>query len=139
MTNISDKDTQASAEIRDRLEARRQAALDLLEKTGIMHSNYAPPYLRLCWRLGLDVSPPHFAPFWKNALYSGLFYALGWGILMYFFIWHKLNMLPGTMLGSALSAGFFFGLALASYYAYGKRKHSLPSWQDFVTDDVVKA
>lgn len=113
---------------------KRQAALKLLEKTGIMRSNYAPPYLRLIWRMGFDVAPPHFAQFWQNALFSGSFYTVGWGLLMYFFVWSKVTISPILMLNSSIIAGFLFGLTLACYYAYGKRKHGLPSWQDFTPD-----
>ena len=113
------------------IENKRQAALAMLQKTGIMRSNYAPPYLRLLWRCGFDVAPPHFAPFWQNALATGLFYAIGWGVFMYIFTWSKSNMSAGSMLSASLIAGALFGLALASYYAHGKRKHGLPSWQDF--------
>lgn len=115
----------------DQREFKRQAALKLLEKTGIMRSNYAPPYLRLLWRMGFDVAPPHFSPFWQNALFTGVFYSVGWGLLMYFFVWSKVVIPPLLMLNSSLIAGFLFGLTLACYYAYGKRKHGLPSWQDF--------
>lgn len=118
-------------------ELKRQAALKLLEKTGIMRSNYAPPYLRLLWRMGFDVPPPHFAKFWQNALFSGCFYAIAWGTLMYFFVWSKTAMSVTAMLNSAGIAGILFGLALASYYAHGKRKHGLPSWQEFKPDTAV--
>ncbi len=119
-----------------RRELKRQAALKLLEKTGIMRSNYAPPYLRLLWRMGFDVPPPHFAQFWQNALFSGSFYAIGWGALMYFLVWSKTAMSATAMLNSAGIAGILFGLALASYYAHGKRKHGLPSWQEFKPDSL---
>ncbi|MFZ6710621.1 DUF6404 family protein [Undibacterium sp. TC9W] len=118
-------------------ELKRQAALKLLEKTGIMRSNYAPPYFRLLWRMGFDVPPPHFAQFWQNALFSGCFFATGWGALMYFFVWSKTPVPVTNMLTSAVIDGVLFGLALASYYAHGKRKHGLPSWQEFKPDSVA--
>jgi len=117
-------------------ELKRLAALKLMEKTGIMRSNYAPPYLRLFWRMGFDVPPPHFAPFWQNALFAGIFYAVGWGASMYFFTWSKSAMSATAMLNSAGIAGILFGLALASYYAHGKRKHGLPSWREFKPDNL---
>lgn len=110
---------------------KQRAALALLAKTGILKSNYAPPYLLLCWRLGLDIPPPHFAGFWQNTVFSGGFYSIAWGLFMYWLVWSK-NGLPLTaMLSSSLVAGILFGLALASYFAYGKRKHGLPAWRDF--------
>ncbi len=108
--------------------------MELLANTGIMRSNYAPPYLRLLWRMGINMPPPHFAEFWQNAVFAGCFYSIVWGLLMYWVVWSKANLPQTTMLGSALVAGALFGLALASYYAYGKRKHGLPSWRDFQPD-----
>lgn len=63
---------------------KRDAALTLLAKTGMWRSNYEPPILRLMWRAGVDVPPPHFAQFWQNAVVTGGFYAIAWGLLMYF-------------------------------------------------------
>lgn len=36
----------------------------------------------------------------------------------------------GCLAEAAVSAGILFGLAMAGYYAYGRKKYNLPRWQD---------
>ncbi|MFZ6755548.1 DUF6404 family protein, partial [Undibacterium sp. Dicai25W] len=45
---------------------KRGAALKLLESIGISRSNYAPPLVRLLWRVGIDIPPPHFGGIFTN-------------------------------------------------------------------------
>lgn len=105
--------------------SKRAAALALLAQTGIWRSNYEPPLLRLLWRLGFDVPLPHMMSFWKNALSTGSYFSIAWGFLMWVQGLGNMKLLIG-----AGGAGLFFGIGMASYYAYGKRKYKLPSWQD---------
>jgi hypothetical protein len=72
---------------------RREAGLKALASTGMYRSNYEPPLLRLLWCLGLNARPPHFAPFWVNALVSGGVFGVAWGALMWFiFYWSRQGM-----------------------------------------------
>lgn len=109
---------------------RREAALKALASTGMYRSNYEPPFLRLMWRLGFIVPPPHFAPFWFNAISSGIYFGIVWGVLMWFMSWSRQDMGLADALIAAASAGVLFGASMAVYYAHGKRKYSLPSWND---------
>lgn len=108
---------------------KRTAALALLAQTGIWRSNYEPPLLRLLWRLGFDVPLPHMMSFWKNALSAGSYFGIAWGLIM----WTQGTTGTGLLVG-AVVAGLLFGIGMASYYAYGKRKYKLPSWQEL--DDL---
>lgn len=110
--------------------AQRQAALELLAKTGIWPSNFAPPALHLLWKLGIDVRPPHFAGFAANALVTGSVFALVWGAVMWWMVWSGEGMPVAIAVVSALAAGILFGLMMAGYYRYGARKHQLPSWDE---------
>ncbi|MFZ6656778.1 DUF6404 family protein [Undibacterium sp. TJN19] len=110
---------------------KRQAALDLLAKTGMWRSNYAPPFFTILWRFDVDVPPPHFAPFWQNAMTMGFFFGLLWGAGMWFGLWSKLNKPVAEMMLAAAIAGVCFGVTMACYYAHGKRKYQLPSWKEF--------
>ena len=110
-------------------ETRRIEALRLLEQTGIRRSNYCPPLLRLLWRLGMEVPPPHFAGFLPTALLTGSFFALAWGGIMWLLFWRSIPMSGSVMLTTAVLGGVFFGLAMAAYYAHGRGKHGLPDWQ----------
>jgi uncharacterized membrane-anchored protein len=95
-------------------------------------SNYEPPLLRLLWRLGLNVPPPHFAGFVATALFSGGFFALLWGVIMWFLTWSRSGMSPTGAVTTAVFGGVLFGLMMASYYYWGRRKHRLPEWKDLL-------
>lgn len=113
-----------------RINEKRDAALKLLAATGIWPSNYAPPFVRLLWRFGLNVPPPHFGSFWGNASFMGTFFAIAWGAFMWVVVWPRRDLPWPLALAAAGAAGVMFGLGMASYYAYGKRRHKLPSWKE---------
>ena len=99
---------------------KREAAMKLLSATGIWPNYYAPPIVRLMWRLGLDVPPPHFGSFWGNAVVMGALFAILWGVFMWVALWSSQQHLPWPLaLAGAGAAGIMFGLGMASYYAYG--------------------
>jgi hypothetical protein len=109
-------------------ESRRIKALALLESTGMWRSNYEPPALRALWKCGVNVPPPHFVPFWKIVLVAAIWFGGAWGAFMWFTVWSSRGMPPGLALSGAAGAGILFGLCMALYYAYGRRKHRLPLW-----------
>ena len=110
---------------------RRERALQVLAQTGMNKANYAPPLFRLLWRLRADCPPPHFLPFWQAAALAGVFFALAWAALIGLFgqilSWPRPHGLALPLI--ALLVGALFGLAMALYYAYGRRKHRLPQWE----------
>ncbi|MEZ0470617.1 DUF6404 family protein [Luteimonas salinilitoris] len=116
------------------IERKREAALRRLAETGIWRSNYNPPALRLLWSLGIDVPPPHFARFGATALLAGAWFAIAWGLLMWLLVWTPQRMPWVVAAITALVAGALFGVAMAGYYAWGRRKHGLPLWKDFDPD-----
>lgn len=108
--------------------SRRSKALTILADTGMSRSSYAPPYLRLLWRLGIDIAPPHFMPCWRTFLITGIWFGFSWGAIMSVLFWNQ-HRLPGQLAaGVSVGAGLFFGLSMAAYYAYGRRKYQLPDW-----------
>lgn len=109
---------------------RRTRALQLLRQTGILRSNYEPPLLRLLWRLGINAPPPHFAGFLPTALATGLSFGLFWSVSMWLLVWPELSRSLSSLALVSACAGVLFGLTMASYYAYGRRKHRLPRWKD---------
>ncbi len=110
--------------------SRRLAALALLAATGMRPSNYSPPLFRFLWWLGLDVPPPHFASFWSNALGTGLFFGPVWGAAMWVLFSLQVNVPLQTLVLVVGGAGGSFGLVMAAYYAYGRRKYALPAWRE---------
>lgn len=99
-----------------------------MEKTGFLRSNYAPPLLRGLWRLGLEVPPPHFASFFPVAAVTAVFFGVPWGAFMWFLVWSPQAMSGVLAIVGASLAGISFGIAMAAYYAHGRRKHKLPDW-----------
>ena len=109
---------------------KRLAALKILESSGISPSNYAPPLVRLLWRMGVDIRPPHFAQFFVNVFLMGVFFATLWGSLMWIALWSRQGFAPLNALISAIVAGALFGLLMSAYYSYSHRKHNLPKWSE---------
>ncbi|GGA87174.1 hypothetical protein GCM10011521_27000 [Arenimonas soli] len=91
----------------------------------------APPAWRMMWQAGLQTPPPIFMGFLPLAFGTGLFFAIGWGLLMWVFMWWREGMTVAASAGVALLAGLFFGLAMASYYRYYAKKHRLPDWPNY--------
>lgn len=115
--------------------AKRIAALEILARTGMERGNYAPPLLWICWRVGINVPPPHFVPFRKIAIALGSYFtiafALATGLALPLIRWFFEGRLWwGLLAASDVGAGVLFGLIMAAYYASGRRKHKLPGWQD---------
>ena len=46
-------------------------------------SNYAPPLLRILWRLGIRLPPLPFMPFWQVTLLMGGLWGISWGCAMW--------------------------------------------------------
>jgi hypothetical protein len=107
---------------------RRERALDLLKQAGIGHGTYAPPLMRLLWRFGVQVRPPHFMRFGAAALLWGAWFAVIWSAIMWMGVWSRHHIAPQAALASACGAGLFFGLSMAGVHAYQRKKHSLPDW-----------
>jgi hypothetical protein len=95
-------------------------------------SSYMPSAVKLLWRMGWNVPPPHFVGFARLATVSGLYFAVAWGLLMWLLglVLHPMSASSLLVLAAAsLGAGFLFGLSMAGYYAYGRKKYRLPPWE----------
>ena len=111
-------------------ETKRAKAMELLKASGMRRSNYEPPVVSLLWRLGFAVPPPHFASFLGSMAFAGVSFGVVWGLAMWFLTWSGSGMdMHAAVLVSAVS-GLLFGTAMAGVYAYGRRKHKLPSWNE---------
>ena len=103
-------------------------AIKELEKAKIWKSNYNPPLVKLLHKLGFNIPYPHYNSFMNNALFTGIFFGLVWGLLMYLTIWKSQNLSFSAIALVVVFAGTFFGLAMASYYKYGFKKYKLTPW-----------
>jgi hypothetical protein len=104
------------------------AAFRLLEKAGIWKSNYAPPVFRMLWRRGVNVPPPHFMSFLASAALTGIGFGVMWGLFMLAFAAATGNIHFPVLLAASVGAGLLFGVSMATYYAFGRRRHKLPKW-----------
>ncbi len=76
-------------------------------------SHYAPPLIRLLWKAGVQVPPPHFQSFLRAALGMGLWFGMFWGVVMWIFFWSRSDaatpLSPLAALVAACAAGRLFG------------------------------
>lgn len=103
-------------------------ALEKLAASGLQQPSYAPPLYQALWRLGIGIPPPHFAGFLFNFALAGIFFGVGWGVLMAAFFWLRYGVPLLHVVPYALAAGAAFGAAMALYFRHGAKKHKLPSW-----------
>jgi hypothetical protein len=108
--------------------AKREAALKLLEATGMSKSNYAPSGLLFLWRLGFDCPPPHLARFWSVFLVCAVYFGLSMSLLLWVLSAFT-DILSLTPLDAGL-AGLCLGFLMAIYYAIGRWKYQLQLWKD---------
>ncbi|WP_020653392.1 DUF6404 family protein [Massilia niastensis] len=108
---------------------RRERAIAILHRAGIPLRVSEPVYLRLFRWIGLEIRPLHFEPFWRTILITAAWFAPCWGLFMWFFRWRADGMNPAVAVIVAMFCGLCFGLSMACYYAYGRKKHQLPAWE----------
>lgn len=102
-----------------------------LHEKGVSKSNCAPPVYRLLWKLGVEIAPPLFSSFMRNLCFQGTFFAVLWGVLMWFTYWQQQQYPFVIAIIASVTAGFLFGLFMAVYFRYVSNKHGLPSWDDY--------
>ncbi len=52
-------------------EQKKARAIVLMDSKKMWRSNYAPPLLRILWRLGIRLPPLPFMPFWQVTVLTG--------------------------------------------------------------------
>lgn len=65
-------------------EQKKARAIALMDSKKMWRSNYAPPLLRILWRLGIRLPPLPFMPFWQVTLLMGSLWGISWGCAMWF-------------------------------------------------------
>lgn len=111
-------------------EQRRDKAIALMEEKKMWRSNYAPPILRLMWRMGVNMPPPPFAPFWLNTLFFGVWFGPLWGVLMWFMVWKNQGYTGDEALILSLVTGLLFGFFMALFHYWRKKANRLSDWND---------
>lgn len=59
-------------------EQKKARAIALMDSKKMWRSNYAPPLLRILWRLGIRLPPLPFMPFWQVTVLTGGL----WGLII---------------------------------------------------------
>lgn len=109
---------------------KKQRAIALMEEKKMWRSNYAPPFMRLLWKLGVQIPPPPFMPFWLNMLCFGGFFGTIWGLFMWLTTWADRGYSVLVALQSSVLAGVVFGFFMALYHYWRKWVNKLPDWND---------
>jgi uncharacterized protein DUF6404 len=73
--------------------------------------------------MGIETPPPHFASFGSIALMMGLFFGVGWGLVMWFLVW-RADEVPIAIVICPWSP---------ACSSVPSRQLALPSWQDYPT------
>lgn len=84
-------------------EARKQKALAIMASRKMWKSNYAPPLIRLMWRLGINIPPLPFAPFWQVFCVMTSSFSVGYGLWMYWMVLRTQGMPPCSLAKQVLS------------------------------------
>lgn len=109
-------------------ERKKERAIAIMESKKMWRSNYAPPLLRVLWKIGVTIPPLPFASFWQIAFLMGLFFGLSWGLIMWFCLWNDMGMPVTVAVGFSVLAGVLFGLPMAGYHWWRKKANKLPDW-----------
>ncbi len=111
-------------------EQKKARAIALMDSKKMWRSNYAPPLLRILWRLGIRLPPLPFMPFWQVTVLMGGLWGISWGCAMWFIYWRPSGMVAGEAIIISITGGFLFGLLMASFHWWRRKVNRLPSWDD---------
>ncbi|MGR3759806.1 DUF6404 family protein [Roseobacteraceae bacterium NS-SX3] len=89
-----------------------------------------PPMVSLQKWLGLKPRPPHYLPFWQAFAVLGAWYGCVWGILMWNVTWSRQGLPLPAAFWLSFRAGALFGLLMASYYRWGRKRYDLSDWNE---------
>lgn len=88
-------------------EQKKARAIALMDSKKMWRSNYAPPLLRILWRLGIRLPPLPFMPFWQVTVLTGGLWGISWGCAMWFIYWGPSGMVAGEAIIISITGGGF--------------------------------
>ena len=121
------------------LEEKHDAGMRYLVEAGILRRAGRMWVLRFFWRRGYDIPLMWFAGFWRNAtlittIYVPISLVVHW---LFGFIWPDVEGFRSIGVISTCAGAIFCAIAIASYVAYEKRKHGIPSWKEFSSSHIL--
>jgi len=113
-----------------------EAALRILETSGLSVGAYAPPLHRFFWKRGFGIPPPHLNGFLFNFLEVGAVFAGITGISKWLASWfrHGTGASLTDLLPTMGFSGLFWGVAVAAYYWDGTQNRNLPRWSSISSE-----
>lgn len=111
-------------------EQKKARAIALMDSKKMWRSNYAPPLLRILWRLGIRLPPLPFMPFWQVTVLTGGLWGISWGCAMWFIYRGPSGMVAGGAIIISITGGFLSGLLMASFHWRRRKVNRLPPWDD---------
>ncbi len=91
---------------------------------------YPAPHERILNRMGFECPPSIFWPPWALGVLTGGFWGMFWGAFMYLTVWRDKTFFQIAVLSTL--GGFLFGLGMAVFHWYQKRKLGITTWGEFV-------
>lgn len=111
-------------------EEKYQKAIQELQATRIWKSNHTPPIHKLARAFGMEARPPHYSKPLNIFVLNGVYFALVWGVLMWFLFWSHDQMSAAVAIITSIVAGALFGGFMNLYYRISARKHNLTPWDE---------
>ena len=106
---------------------------EFAERMGWKGIKYPAPHEWLIMKLtGVECPPTLFWPPWLIGMMSGIFWGVFWGLFMHFTV-GQYEVLSRIAIPSIIG-GICFGLAMALFHLYRKRKVGLTTWKKFIDD-----
>lgn len=96
-------------------------------------STYPAPHEWIVIKLtGKECTPSFFWPSWILAILFGFSWGIFWAVFMRFTVWQDKTLFQIAV--PSIICGFFFGIGMAAFHLYQKRKCGLTTWEEFIND-----
>lgn len=106
--------------------------LEFASAKGLPNAIARPPIDRILSAVGMHLPPLVFWKFPAVAALLGLQFGVFWGVFMYLTVWGDRPVLNTAI--ASVSVGLAFGISMATFLSWQRRKWNLPSWESLSKD-----
>lgn len=100
----------------------------MMNRKGMWQSLYAPPCHIFLWKIGVNVAPPPFSPFWTNFVcFTGVNTSF-WGMVMWLVFWKGDTESLSSALTTIAAVGIVAGLIMSALGVWRGKANHLPAW-----------